>query len=617
MAQAPKKTAGKTAKTAGKTAKWVPKDGTLPPPKKKSGPGPKPGNKGGQAAKKARGPGLDPERGRNPAYQRVWLGCEEWQARCGEHLYARPMLARMMEEVLVRHEAEIPTSCMQMSLLAHARGPLMVAHVDKLPWGLTTVKEFEKTVRDWARKFEIYTQVYRVANVDGFRLIQSWFSVGTAAKQSGNAKLLVIDGEVGHCVPVSKIDWDWYETLPPPPTLAASPSPPPSESSACAPSDGSAKAPEAPVGPQAQSSPPDGANPVRSGWAKPAQGQPKPQPKAAPMQQVQAVLVPAADPMSELRPLFDGLYPVIGPWEVRAIQSTRFMRQCSFLPNLACSLLRPGYCHATLRNASVHGDSVRYIAVEPYGCLVEVSRERCTFTDGVQVHACFREGDILEGDEEQYQVIPEEFNGLKTLRLIRISAGVVRACSSMVRSLFGPFVPLSPVPLRRICRGTRDMGEEQEERTRWHYAIHMESDAIVASNAKRVRDFCLEAETAEYDRQRPEALMNRMRDIREGFGPEVMIGGIFGWGYCFTCGRMLQSERMPGRLCDGCRYLSKQPTPPTTACSLIQAGESPVTAACPIRYPGLVQLKSRHPPLKRGTETLALEGGNFRVAPQA
>lgn len=83
-------------------------------------------------------------------------------------------------------------------------------------------------------------------------------------------------------------------------------------------------------------------------------------------------------------------------------------------------------------------------------------------------------------------------------------------------------------------------------------------------------------------------------------------GKSFEWGYCYSCGRQLPGQRMPGRLC-GCA-----PTP----AARVYADGGRIAKLGGVTYPGVVTTQSRHPPLKSGKETLAT-GQVFRVPPLA
>jgi len=79
-------------------------------------------------------------------------------------------------------------------------------------------------------------------------------------------------------------------------------------------------------------------------------------------------------------------------------------------------------------------------------------------------------------------------------------------------------------------------------------------------------------------------------------GP-VQVGGLRPCR-CFSCGGS-SSSRMPGRLCPACQS-TRHGDPVVRA---VRCGHHVCSGVIPIRYTGVVNMDSQHPPLKTGTET--------------
>jgi len=81
-------------------------------------------------------------------------------------------------------------------------------------------------------------------------------------------------------------------------------------------------------------------------------------------------------------------------------------------------------------------------------------------------------------------------------------------------------------------------------------------------------------------------------------GQRTLYGGgrrsAYLWGYCFSCGGF-SIRRMRGRLCQTCQG-TREGEPLVSA---IRRGQHVATNATPLRYPGVVNMSSQHPPLKR------------------
>jgi hypothetical protein len=75
---------------------------------------------------------------------------------------------------------------------------------------------------------------------------------------------------------------------------------------------------------------------------------------------------------------------------------------------------------------------------------------------------------------------------------------------------------------------------------------------------------------------------------------KVITGGKpYNWGYCYSCGVDKGGKRMPGRMC------SNSCMSDDIVNRLVRAGHHVTTHYKPVVYPGVVETKSMHPPLKK------------------
>lgn len=104
-----------------------------------------------------------------------------------------------------------------------------------------------------------------------------------------------------------------------------------------------------------------------------------------------------------------------------------------------------------------------------------------------------------------------------------------------------------------------------------------------------------------YDGDAVRAVMDLATMTRPAFlradGSRTLYGGpirsAYLWGYCFSCGGF-STRRMAGRICVACQG-SRDGDPLVAA---IRRGEHVATDSVPLRFPGVVNMSSQHPPLK-------------------
>lgn len=79
-----------------------------------------------------------------------------------------------------------------------------------------------------------------------------------------------------------------------------------------------------------------------------------------------------------------------------------------------------------------------------------------------------------------------------------------------------------------------------------------------------------------------------------------LFGGPLSWGWCFSCGGC-SSARMAHKMCTAC-HSSRSGNPVVRNAA---AGQPVASSTQPLVYEGVINTPSRHPPLKKGVETIA------------
>jgi hypothetical protein len=260
---------------------------------------------------------------------------------------------------------------------------------------------------------------------------------------------------------------------------------------------------------------------------------------------------------------------------------------------------------ASVKQAAWYLDSVLYYPLPSGSGLTPMGRR--DFTDGVEQVSTFRHGDTLQIAGESWSA-SWSVNGEELLCLTRVEKPALPSLSHFVRT--------HTVRLRQWCGlspPTTVVRAPQPEPLDDEVKLRIDWTAVQQSAPDELQAMLQQARNVAASRRWGETAPNPFSSSNyvAGLGPLVKSrpfgyagGRPFRWGYCYSCGKLLPSARMPGRLC-GC--------PPTPAARTLARGEH-VTCVGGVVYPGVVSTESQHPPLKEGKETLATDQC-FRAAP--
>lgn len=225
-------------------------------------------------------------------------------------------------------------------------------------------------------------------------------------------------------------------------------------------------------------------------------------------------------------------------------------------------------------------------------------------TDGSAVWMTFDHGDVVIADDIEFSV--QSFiahNGSRLLRLVK-----TRCCDLDVRQTIASTIPLGLVDaalrVEVLRGGPPRVAPESEVISHWMAVVQTSHEPMSTSVLNRLRQNAAAAQYVGTDD--PQQAQRYVDGLQLAYPGCREVAGRFGWGYCYSCGLELPG-RFKQRLCPGCYKRGN-----SEVGRLVANGEKVCSQAHFVRYPGVVNTVSRHPPTKPGTETLATEA-NFRL----
>jgi hypothetical protein len=243
-------------------------------------------------------------------------------------------------------------------------------------------------------------------------------------------------------------------------------------------------------------------------------------------------------------------------------------------------------------------DAVYYLPYSPvHGLTVKGCR---TLTDGTRATMLFEEGDVVASEGHHFRVEKVRVREFDLLQLVSMRPKAIATLSRWARVIRAPrsiaIEPKLPAALP----------VDLKNRLEWTVAMQVAPEpelaplGVLRSQAAKLQ---FDGTTVG-----PWEVGHALRVIRQSTASASVPFGYAGgkpyaWGYCYSCGKSLPGS-MPGRLC-GC--------PQTGAARSVAEGWHVAAHGRPC-YPGVVETMSRHPPLKKGKETMATPSV-FRVPP--
>lgn len=297
-------------------------------------------------------------------------------------------------------------------------------------------------------------------------------------------------------------------------------------------------------------------------------------------------------------PRYAGLYPPFKGAHWLFGWDPKYGKEASLSSSLLGMVYRPDICSATERMVSKFGASVLY-----YGPPEVRFRKYFPTTEGKE--RCFAVGDCVRVNNITYTAVEVHKWGQSLIRLVRTEAGLLALlfpdtpCASGI-SLFNGEKPV------KIFTPPVAINAAMATQAQWTMEVLTTKDPVNLAVMNRMRQVVGGLEDPS-SAPSADVAADYVRDLRRYYPDIVDVTGPFDWGYCYSCGAKPKGK-LAGRVCKEC--LSKN----SDLGRMVEGGYHICSPAAPIRYPGVVCTRTRHPRLKSGVQTCAT-AGNFPVAP--
>lgn len=543
------------------------------------------------------------------AAQIVWRGYAWAEALQAERVFCDKASAAEQQSIKDAHAKDGP-SCVYLSLLAFHRAGDSHKFFDR-QWGEVPRENFEGVVGEYARMTKTRVAIHmlwRSSNVSDKRTrLDTQFTFGEAGAR--RLHLLLVPGGQGqlHCLPLGKPDF--HATVECPPLIlddvvaqAPKVEDVATSSTSAAPQMAAADGKPATTPPAAEVTEQKASSVTQSAKAVPPvdeedefydirESDLKSVGTEKTLEQYAGSL--ASKALSVLtKATYRGIQPP--PISLYASRSVEwrggwFASQCPKDPNIVCAavmnvIVAPDFASATLDNFEKFGTSPVYCAVRLEKGLQLTCRR--TITDGRDAVEFFTAGDTLHHESGSWRVL-QDGPGLFKVEASDFGARLRSASSlSLLREGVAVHAP------------AEKLGDESLKKAKWGVVCLTNKDPVETALLTRMRGD--EARDG-YKGADPESAADLVRVLAKHYRGAGNVAGPYGWGGCYSCGKAL-SGKVRQRIC-----CNKQNT---TLARMIAEGCKVTSVAAPVRYPGVVWTKTRHPPLKPGTNSTAT-GENF------
>lgn len=271
-----------------------------------------------------------------------------------------------------------------------------------------------------------------------------------------------------------------------------------------------------------------------------------------------------------------------------------FGTQCPKDPRIVLSALQNAildvdFASATLDNFVLFGTRTSYVPVRVANGLHCVGRR--TITDGKDAVEMFTAGDSIHVGDATWVVRQEG-------PVLKVTASNFEA---RVRG-----VVYAARKEAKVHPRAAELGRETRRKAEWAVTCLTNTDPVETAVLTRMRgDEAMDG----YKGADAESSADLVRVLASRYRSAGNVSGPYAWGACYSCGSALQGKAKQ-RICRACvRHNS-------VLGRMVAEGCKVTSDACPIRYPGVVWTRSRHPPLKAGVQTVATER-NFHIPRRA
>lgn len=261
-------------------------------------------------------------------------------------------------------------------------------------------------------------------------------------------------------------------------------------------------------------------------------------------------------------------------------------------------VIPPSLCTATIKMVREWG--TRCLYSEPkQGNGIRFVRAG-VMTDGCHSDEYFQEGSLIKMRGVIYEAVAERWRVCgevhKYLRLQRISSGSLRSC-------FGVWRFTGNATLLSFDPRVRSLAEKELQSCKWQAEAKTQKDIIATGFVNIVRA----DQVSKKQPLDPDRIVPALRVLAKSFEKPRDVAGPFTWGACYSgCGAE-RPGKFKGRLCPECSQKN------TTLGSWSAAGFDICNSLNFVRYPGVINLRKKHPQLKDGAKTWATYGEQVGV----
>lgn len=575
----------------------VPAEAGPPPGSVQNAPGPRaPAAKGGGGAGK--GTGVERVQGMgkggyaSPAAQAV-MRVTPWAAGWSENpVYCdKPSSAEQL--AIINQHRNDGHSCVYLSLLSfHMAG--MDRRFFEQPWGEVPVAHLGKVIGTYARMCRVQVTVH-LANLEGKLEAQAVYG-GQGCRVYRHVAIVPTGDGGNHCVPLGKPKPDAVVQLPA--TVLADmrgdapePQPPAAEVVEDVPIPPTVALVATEEDQESEDEFFDAVSTLKDGSVPQV-----PAVEIAPPEEEGWVLTAFAEAKKLLdKKTYRGIQPPLQCDEHVGVswRGGWFPSQCPEDPAIVSSAVLNFLGAVDLASATL--DNFKMFGTQPVYCdvrFVEGLQKGGprTVTDGYTSEEFFTAGDSLHLDGASWVVR-------------RVGQGMLKVeATTLVARLRSGFAMSWARSEVRVHATANALTDESREKALWAVACLTNKNPVETAILNRMRgdaandgfkgsDACSSADLA--------------RVIASRYRSAGNVGGTYGWGGCYSCGGALVGK-LKQRCCKACDHKN------TVLAQFIADGCKVTSGEAPLRYPGIVWTKSRHPPLKKGVQTVAT-GVNFRT----
>ncbi len=262
-------------------------------------------------------------------------------------------------------------------------------------------------------------------------------------------------------------------------------------------------------------------------------------------------------------------------------------------------------CSAVASCAGKYRTFVKYLPKPPILHGFWAVRER-VLTDGDEQYEWFQEGDFLDIEGTNYAVRWDQEE--PTLLALVCTDGLLGTALAKTADVLWGSVPFfSPGRSVRVIPGTPpSFTPEEVSKVQWQTAASTSTTPITTALLSRMR---MDQARGGYKGSADHGI-RLARALEQAFPRVNQVVSANSWnGRCYSC-RVPLPGRFPCNMCRDCNGGRN-----SALGGMVAEGLHVCNPANPVVYPGVVNTRTRHPPLKPGTETHA-HGGNFCFAPK-